>query len=133
MPRPATERRVKELTYIANFLLVLSLFLPVYVETKRPDSVAYGFHMLVAGAFGPLIYQFGWIANIALPMAAGLPSSRWPRYVCTFAFINSLFWTKVVDDVAERQITHLVGYYAWMAAMGIVALSLVYLQRETNR
>lgn len=112
MPRLAMGRRGTQLTYIANFLLVLSLFLPVYVEIKRPDSGGYGLAMLIAGAFGPLIFQFGWIGNIALPMAAGLPCSRWPRYVCAFAFINSLFWTKVVDDVAERQITHLVGYYA---------------------
>ncbi len=122
-----------KLTYIANLLLVLSLFLPVYYETERPDSGASGLDMLYGGAFGPIIFQFGWIGNIALPMAAGLPYSRWPRYVCAFAFCNSLLWTHVAGEVGERQITHLVGYYVWMAAMAIGALSLIHIQRENNR
>lgn len=117
-----------KLTYIATFLWMISLFLPVYIETKRPDDVAYGSFMLVGGTFGPLIFQFGWIGNIALPMAAWLPYSRWPRYVCAFAFANSLFWTHVVDDLAKREITHLIGYYVWMAAMAIGALSLLHLR-----
>lgn len=121
-----------KLTYIAISLWALSLFMPVYVETKRPDSVAYGLSMLVGGAFGPLIFQFGWIGNIALPMAAGLPYSRWPRYACALAFANSLFWTHVVDDVGHHQITHLIGYYIWMAAMFICALSLLHLRNANN-
>ncbi|WP_394648873.1 hypothetical protein [uncultured Sphingomonas sp.] len=117
------------MTYCANSLLIVSLFLPVYAELKRPAQIAYGFHILQIGFLGPLICQYGWIGNLVLPIAA-LWRSRWPRLICAVAFINSLFWWYVADDGGEREIVHLIGYYVWMTAMFIGALSLFWLKKE---
>lgn len=129
MPNSRARRQANLMTYCANSLLLVSLFLPVYAELRRSSEIAYGFHILLLGFLGPLIWQFGWLGNFALPLAA-LWQSKWPRLVCAVAFINSIFWRYVADDVGEREIVHLIGYYVWMVAMFVGALSLFWLKKE---
>lgn len=125
-----TGRTSRVLTYGANALLLLSLFLPTALETARPNEVVYGYHIVMIGFLGPVIWQFGWFGNLAVPIA-GLSRSRGPRLVAALAFFNSMFWTYIVDDVAERPITHLAGYYVWMAAMLLSALPLLWLGKRS--
>lgn len=122
------ERRSIVVTWIANALLLLSLFLPAGVTP--PSETFYGYHVLMLGILGPIILQFGWIGNIALPL---LLSGRfkWLRYLTGVAFVNSIFWTFIVDDTGEKAVTHLAGYYVWMAAMFLGTLPLAWLNRKS--
>ena len=117
-------QRSMVLSRVANALLLLSLFLPTMIQIGQPGA-GYGYHILVAGIFGPLMWQFGWLGNIALPLLL-ISNARWLRYVTVCCFINSIFWDHVGTDIGDRAIELLSGYYVWMTAMFISAVPLIW-------
>lgn len=130
--RPAwlsDDRRGQRLVAVALMLLwLLSLMLPVAFmpDYRGDDAIIHGSQMLALAPFGFMMFQFGWFANMTIPLIAVTffkwhrPRPRWMTMlgaITLLLFVNSLFWRQVPTDAHSGDIArYLPGYYVWMAA-----------------
>ena len=127
-------RAISALAILAGW--VASLLLPV-ADSQHFDYVDRidGWSMLKIGWLGPLILQFGWLANLIIIPALGVAAGQYgeaPRtrlalgIVLALLVINSLFWSQVPDDAGQHKIVaYHSGYWVWICSMAAAATWLI--------
>ncbi len=116
-------------------LWAASLALPAAIMGPLDDNVFPGWAILFIGWMGPLVGQFGWVANLVLPVVIILSIIRNPPIAVSFVvaafqailIVNALFWRKMYgDDGAGQIVSFGLGYYIWFCAMvGSTAVLLI--------
>jgi hypothetical protein len=126
---------VRLIPVVAFLLWLLSLNLrAATVSHLGGDQVFYGSDILALGWMGPLIGQFGWFANLLLPLGLAFlllergrslyPVIGWSLLVLA---ANSSFWDRIPDDSGQNYIIKFEpGFYCWMIAVVSVGIYLIF-------
>ncbi len=118
-PRDRLRRRLA-LGWLA--LWALTLLLPVANFESRGYAGMPGWAVLLIGGLGPMVWQFGWYANIGLLLMSASPftfrSTRLTDLALAMATLacaaDAFFWRAMYDDMGETPISSFsVGFYAW--------------------
>lgn len=117
-----------------------SLLLPVFY-TATPETWA-GWQVAALGWMGAFVFQFGWYANLVLPIAIVLIARKsdtmWVNFLTAALLIgpgcHALQWKSMQADgppVAIRSFG--MGYYLWLTAVFGSATTLLGLSIEAWR